>query len=230
MIGQSGQALARASLSARQAQEQGLLTSGTYGRTGTTSSRSANLVLCLESRLRAKTASGGLILYKTTWKHRVTPSGRLISALRGSAARIYVNAYTLSGWVSPTAQDHSRGSKEARPHDKGVPLSQQAVLAGWPTTTRDWKDGSECLNVEINALLGRAVWTAETKGFAIRGKLDRSTMLIGYSVETLPENQVGGPLNPAHSRFLMALPPEWDDCAPTETASTLKRRRALSAA
>src|SRR5690349_13834433 len=51
----SGQALVRASLSARQAKERGLLTSGTYGRRGSTLSRSADLTQSLANRLRVRT-------------------------------------------------------------------------------------------------------------------------------------------------------------------------------
>lgn len=109
-------------------------------------------------------------------------------------------AVWLSGWVSPTAQDHSRGSKEARPQDKGVPLSQQVVLAQhrqYAIRGKLQKDGS---------------------------------MSIGSCAEILPESQAGGPLNPEHSRWLMGLPIEWASCAPMETLSILKRRRLLSPA
>lgn len=37
------------------------------------------------------------------------------------------------GWCTPMAQDHSRGGSLPRPQDTGVPLSQQAALAGWLT-------------------------------------------------------------------------------------------------
>jgi len=41
----------------------------------------------------------------------------------------------LAGWATPTAQDHSRGNKPPRPHDTGIPLSQQVTAVPGPTST-----------------------------------------------------------------------------------------------
>lgn len=90
----SGQQVARASLSARQVRELGLLTSGTFGPSPTTSLRSADLQALLASRLRVSPAFCGSISYALTWKHRVTLSGVPICALRASARRISGSAFT----------------------------------------------------------------------------------------------------------------------------------------
>ena len=41
----------------------------------------------------------------------------------------------LAGWVSPTAEDGRRGNLPPRPHDTGVPLSQQVAGSGLTTTS-----------------------------------------------------------------------------------------------
>jgi len=83
----SGPDRALANLSARQAKEAGLLTSGTYGPPSSISSRSAALQSCLASKLQARMGFNGSILFRLTWKERVTPSGRPICALRASQWR-----------------------------------------------------------------------------------------------------------------------------------------------
>ncbi len=102
--GQSGQAVVRASLSARQAREKGLLTSGTYGPRSFTSSSSASLTLSLVNRLQARTDSSGSTLYKLTWKQRTTPQQHLIYALRASVHR--TSDRDSTGWPTPTANDY----------------------------------------------------------------------------------------------------------------------------
>ena len=125
-IARSGLALVPVSLSARQAAEMGLLTSGTYGQHGIGSSSSVALSSSLASRLRMATGSLGSTLYRLTWTARATPLGWSIPARRALGPRTSGSGST-----------------------------------GWPTpTTRDWKDGSECSNVPLNALLGREVQLA----------------------------------------------------------------------
>lgn len=182
-INRSGQVVAHASLSARQAKEMGLLTSGTYGHISTTSSNSADLALSLVNRLRAKTVSTGSTLYKLIWKERVTPQQRSISALRASARRI--SGSGSIGWPTPTANDY-KGSG--------------------PTVIR--QDGR-------NRMFDRLDYATEQ----------------GIAGEMLTGSRVGmeskGRLNPAHSRWLMGLPIEWDASAPMEMPLLRQSRKNL---
>ncbi len=161
-----------ASLSAWQARDSGLLTSGTYGQPGSISSASFALQSSLASRLRARTALVGSTLYKLTWKERVTPAGRSIPALRASAWS-GKKAKRGNGYAGPFVIVPILGSPVSfvtLPIGLAQEISVKAVAisdsasTGWPTpTTRDWKDGSENPNVPENALtdaLGRAVWQA----------------------------------------------------------------------
>ena len=145
-----GQDHVRASLSARQAKEQGLMMSGTCGPHSTISSASADLTLSLVSKLQVKTGSVGSTLYALTWKQRVTPQGRSISALRASVRRTSDSGSGGSekGWATPTTHD-AKGTFYTRYGADGIEagrmaaLQDQAQLATWPTpASRDYKGES----------------------------------------------------------------------------------------
>ena len=178
----------------------------------------------LQSALEANLNGPGSMIYQTVWKPHTTPLGRQIYRLRASARRTSDSEHSLvpSGWGTPRtfvvggepkmADWEARNQRSIAKHGQGMgkPLELQAALSGWPTpTSRDHKDGKECPNVPLNALLGRVAWlTANPQAARITAD---GTMLTGCSAGM----ESGGQLNPAFSGWLMGFPEAWCHAALT---------------
>lgn len=222
---QSGQGLVHASLSARQAKEKGLLTSGTYGPPCIGWLGSAALSLSLASNLRALTQTTGSTLYKLTWKEWVMPSGRARFRLRASAHRI--SGTGLTGWPTPTASNTKNAYQDAEKviarklAGRQSNLQDFACLAGWPTpAARDHKGGYQGGRMRNGKLSTDTLDVVAQIADAAR--LTASGDLLTGCFAGMKS---GGQLNPNLSRWLMGIPQEWEKSAPTETPSTLKRQR-----
>jgi len=107
----------------------------------------------------------------------------------------------LAGWNSPTASDGNGGK---RPH---------------PDTSMTGKHPSgRKVNMGLASQAHIGFLNTEPARLTASGE-----MLTGCSAGM----ESGGPLNPAHSLWLLGLPPEWDACAPTATRSMRKPRKPL---
>jgi hypothetical protein len=98
-----GPAAVRARRSRRQDESLASPTIGTSGPSGFDSSRPVDLLLSLENRFRARTASLGSTLFELIWKMRTTPSGYSISQLHAWARRTRDTAST--SWPTPVKED-----------------------------------------------------------------------------------------------------------------------------
>lgn len=233
MIDLFGPVPVRANLSPRQAKDLGLLTSGTSGRTGTTSSASAALQSSLESRLRARTQSLGSTLFKMTWKPWVTPSGRSRFRLRASALRTSETGST--GWPTPSANEFAHADeakmlarreackeRTGNGNGFGLTLANAAQFAGWPTPrAADGEKNVRTLEGALSELERKGSPQDLSMAAALSGpaRLTASGQLLTGSAAGM---ESGGQLNPAMSRWLMGLPAVWDECAP---ATSKKSRR-----
>lgn len=144
----------------------------------------------------------------------------------------------LTGWATPGCCDATRGSaetaedKRARGANPGMSLIDQAVLTGWnspaaadgnggkrphPETTMSGQHPSgRKVNMGLASQAHIAFLNTEPARLTASG-----VMLTGSSAGM----ESGGQLNPAHSRWLMGLPPVWDDCAATAMPSSRHKRR-----